>query len=79
MLGEDGVKEITFYPMKGEYLVFDQIAKGSKSIPFALFTNPPLAGAASLSFQHGDRECNCCLFFISTKFNGLIFNTEYAT
>ena len=26
-----------------------------------------------------DRECNCWLFFISTKFNGLIFNTEYAT
>ncbi len=21
-----------------------------------------------------DRECNCCFFFISTKFNGLIFN-----
>ena len=46
---------------------------------FALFTNPPLAGAASLSFQYWDRECNCCFFFISTKFNGLIFNTEYAT
>ena len=47
--------------------------------PFALFTNPPLAGAASLSFQYWERECNCCFFFISTKFNVLIFNTEYAT
>ena len=45
---------------------------------FALFTNPPLAGAASVSFQYLDRECNCLFFFISTKFNGLIFNTEYA-
>ena len=25
-----------------------------------------------------DRECNCWFFFISTKFNGLIFNMEYA-
>ena len=47
--------------------------------PFALFTNPPLAGAASLSVQYWDRECNCRFFLISTKFNGLIFNTEYAT
>ena len=46
---------------------------------FALFTNPPLAGAASLSVQYWARECNCCFFFISTKFNVLIFNTEYAT
>ena len=30
---------------------------------FALFTNPPLAGAAS-SFQYWDRECNCWFFFI---------------
>ena len=51
----------------------------SKRMPFALFTNRPLAGAASLSFQYWDRECNCCFFFISTKFNVLIFNTEYAT
>ena len=46
---------------------------------FALFTNPPLAGAVSLSVQYWDRECNCCFVFISTKCNGLIFNTEYAT
>ena len=43
---------------------------------FALFTNPPLAGAASWSFQYWDRECNCWFFFISTKCNGLIFNME---
>ena len=45
---------------------------------FALCTNPPLAVAAS-SFQYWDRECNCRFFFISTKFNGLIFNMEYAS
>ena len=33
--------------------------------------------AASLSFQYWDRECKCWFFFISTKFNGLIFNMEY--
>ena len=45
---------------------------------FALFMSLPLAGAASLSFQYWDRECNCWFFFISTKFNGLIFNMEHA-
>ena len=30
---------------------------------FALFTNPPLAGAASLSFQYWVPECNCWFFF----------------
>ena len=33
-----------------------------------------LSVAASLSFQYWDRECKCRFFFISTKFNGLIFN-----
>ena len=46
---------------------------------FALFTNPPLAGAVSLSFQYWGLEGNCWFFFISTKFNGFIFKTEYAT
>ena len=38
----------------------------TKPCTFALFTNPPLAGAASLSFQYWDRECNCWFFFIYT-------------
>ena len=31
---------------------------------FTLFTNPPLAGAASLSFQYWDRECNCFILHV---------------
>ena len=46
--------------------------KQSKWAAFAVFANPPLAGAASLSFQYWGRECNCWFFFVSTKFNGLI-------
>ena len=36
-----------------------------------------MTGAASLSFQYWDRECNCWFFFINTKFNDLVCNMEY--
>ena len=55
------------------------LGQATRHHQFALFTNPPLAGAASLSVQYWDRKCNCCFFFISTKLIALIFNTEYAT